>query len=83
MTGFDGCLSFADDDGAKLTETTRTILDNCFVDLTTGFVNFISDLSVATSDIGFVSTTDVIDIGAGPRLLLAFGGSVLGNLIDI
>lgn len=89
MPAFGGLLSFTDetdgdaDDAAKLADTTRTTLDSCFVVLATGFVGLISDFSAVTSDVGFVSTTDVVDIGAVSGILLAFGGSVLNKLIII
>lgn len=87
--GFCGLLSFTDDadggddDAGTLADTTRTTLDSCFVVLATGFVGLISDFSAVTSDVGFVSTTDVVDIGAVSGILLAFGGSVSNKLIII
>lgn len=80
MAGFGALLSFTDnndgDDATESADTTRTTLDNCFVALATGFVGLISDFVTATSDIGFVSTTDVVDDGAVSGIWLAFGGSV-------
>lgn len=57
-----------------LADTTRTTLDNCFVDLATGFVGLISGF-VVISATGFVSITGVV--GAGATVLeIAFGSSI-------
>lgn len=90
MADLDGLFAFTftgneDDDAAAATEladTTRTTLDNCFVGLIIGFVGFISDVNDTTSDIGFVSIIDWVDVGAVSWILLAFGGSISWNLID-
>lgn len=59
-----------------LAETTRTTLDNCLVDLATGFVGLISGLAVVDVDGGgFVSITEVDDKGFS-LVVIAFGGSI-------
>lgn len=60
----------------ELAETTRTTLDNCLVDLATGFVGLISGLAVVDVDGGgFVSITEVDDNGLS-LVVIAFGCSV-------
>lgn len=57
-----------------LAETTRTTLDNCFVDFVTGLVGLISGFGVTVVDGGFVSITDVDDTGVS-LVTIAFGNS--------
>lgn len=58
-----------------LADTTRTTLDNCFVDLVTGFEGLISAFDVASAT-GFVSITGD-GVGDGVSVLrAAFGNSV-------
>lgn len=58
-----------------LADTTRTTLDNCFVDLVMGFEGLISAFDVASAT-GFVSITgDGVGDGVS-TLRAAFGNSV-------
>lgn len=67
-------------DGTGLADTTRTTLDNCFVDLATGFVGLISGFDV-TSATGFVSITGVV-CGGASVFGTALGASVLRNNLN-
>lgn len=71
-TGFGVLLTF---EATELADTTRTTLDNCFVDLATGFEGLISVFDV-TSVTGFVSITGGC-VGVGVSTLgTAFGSSI-------
>lgn len=68
--------AFGDAGTFELVATTRTTLENCFVDLATGFVGLISGFDVVSMT-GFVSITG--DIGVS-LFDTAFGNAALKKI---